>query len=107
MAGSFPPSSRKHGIKRSAQATATLRPFGTLPVKQMRSTFATTSLAGATVSEHDIEHLGELGYLANGMHERLDKPGGDLARLQQDRRTGKQRRHRVEQGTTSSARSTD
>jgi hypothetical protein len=38
IAGSLPPSSRYAGISRSAQATATLRPLGTEPVKQSMST---------------------------------------------------------------------
>ena len=43
MHGSLPPSSRLQGISRSAHATATLRPVGTEPVKQIVSAAAITA----------------------------------------------------------------
>ncbi len=41
--GSLPPSSSSAGMNRRAQASATLRPLPTLPVKEIRSALSTTA----------------------------------------------------------------
>ena len=97
ITGSLPPISRKQGIRRSAQASATLRPVGTLPVKQTRSTLRITSCPVAPSPSTKSNTSASSGTRRTVSNQRADEARRHLARLEQHRGTGEQRRHRIEQ----------
>ena len=98
MAGSLPPSSRQDGMRRRAQASATLRPVATLPVKQMMSDCSMSAAPVRTVALDEGQHAGELGEARDRGHERRDEPRRHLTRLHDHRAAGHQRRDRIQRG---------